>query len=422
MTIALAGEAMVYDVVIVGGGIAGMATAIGLLQRGITNILVLEKALELYPVGASIAIFSNGLKALEYLSSAVANKVKQSCIPIDTMVLQDLQGNVIRETKPPSNTNVNYLVWYLLQQYLAEELPDGILRLGTAVESFRVNNEDHGNDNIVTIETCNRRKTTTETVTTMIQARVLVSADGIHSSIRERLFGSDVTQKHNHEKIMFRAVLPASSVENLAPVGTNLSFQGDEPGKIFHYRETARGILTVTAMARVADVQEPLNDTPNEKKKQLLQVFEGYPPQVQNLLQNISPEAIHVNSIQDIDVLERWSKGPIILIGDAAHAMSPSMGQGANQGLEDACAVVHGLVKQFSSRPLNDEKKSSSSISIDCIWKSRIDRVKMIHAASRVRSKNNNNSSKSEPTDMNSMELKRLLQEIDAWEAPVDDF
>jgi 2-polyprenyl-6-methoxyphenol hydroxylase-like FAD-dependent oxidoreductase len=118
----------------------------------------------------------------------------------------------------------------------------------------------------VKIETSNRKKTTTTTITTSIQARNLVGADGIHSSIRERLFGGDVTQKHNHEKIMFRAVLPASSVENLPPIGTNLSFQGNEPGKIFHYRETARGILPVTAMARVAHVQEPLNDLPDEKR------------------------------------------------------------------------------------------------------------------------------------------------------------
>lgn len=106
---------------------------------------------------------------------------------------------------------------------------------------------------------------------------------------------------------MFRAVLPASSVEHLPPIGTNVSFQSDEPGKIFHYRETAQGILTVTAMARAADVLEPLNCYADEKKKQLLQAFEGYPLQVQNVLQQIFPEAIHVNAIQDIDVLERWS-------------------------------------------------------------------------------------------------------------------
>ena len=98
----------VYDVVIVGGAIAGLACAVGLIQRGVTNVLVLDKASKMQPVGASIALFSNGIKALEYLSPDVADKVKASCIPIETMILQELEGNVLHEKKPPRV----YSIWF----------------------------------------------------------------------------------------------------------------------------------------------------------------------------------------------------------------------------------------------------------------------------------------------------------------------
>jgi hypothetical protein len=252
---------------------------------------------------------------------------------------------------------------------------------------------------------------------------------------------------------MFRTVLSSASVpvEHVPPTGTNLSFQGDEEGKVFHYRETAKGILTVTAMARLERYDAVSDDAPDaspetilptpspeERREQMVQAFDGYPAEVQSLLQHVPPEAVYINTIQDIDVLDRWSKGPVVLIGDAAHAMSPSMGQGANQGLEDACVLVHGLVRAWAAAASNgghdigDHEKeeeemafdSLSSVAIssllDEIWRSRVERVRRIHAASRARSLNNNRSSKSRPIDMTSVELKKVLEEIDAWDAPVD--
>ena len=301
-----------------------MATAIGLARRGITNIVVLEKASKLAPVGASIAIFNNGLRALQYLSPHVAKKVQDSCIPIDNMVLKDLEGNVMRETKPP--TDVNYMVWYLLQQYLAEELPNSpsILQLGHAVESFKVES-----DGTVTITASNRNDNSSAPIS--IRTKVLVGTDGIHSPIRRSLFGEDDSsvEKFYHEKVSYRAVLPASSVKNPPPTGLNVSFQGGEEGKLFSYRETAPGILTVTSMARFHDAAKLEYDlSPDQKKEQMLQIFADHPQEVQEVLQQIPPESIHVDPIHDIDVLPCWSKGPVIVIGDAAHAMSPSMGQG----------------------------------------------------------------------------------------------
>lgn len=408
-----------FDAVIVGGGIAGMATASGLIRRGITDVLVLEKATKMRPVGASLAIFSNGLKALEYLSPSVAEKVLSSSIPIESMVLKDQEGAVVRESPPPAS--VNYVVWYLLQQYLAEDLPGESVRLGYEVL------EAEEEDGVVTIKARDCRAGAAKDIIS-IRSRVFIGADGIHSPTRERLFGN-VVEKHSHGKIMYRTVLSKDLVENPPPTGTNVSFQGDEAGKVFHYRETAKGILTVTSMARTDDGSNPQlnpekNLSPEQRKEHFFNLFLGYPTEVQNILENVPPEAVYANTIQDIDVVDKWSKGRTVLVGDSAHAMSPSLGQGANQSLEDACVLVHMLVPKLllcKSTDSDDKHGSDLPSILEKFWSSRIERVKQIHAASRARSMRNNHSTKSKPIDMTSTELKNILDEIDNWDAPVDE-
>ena len=100
------------------------------------------------------------------------------------------------------------------------------------------------------------------------------------------------------------------------------------------------------------------------------------------------PSSLYENAIHDIAVEEEWSKGPVVLIGDAAHAMTPGMGQGANQGLEDACELATVL-----ARALHDENDANLSSALEGFWKSRIDRVREIHAASRARTQSINQSS-----------------------------
>jgi len=359
------------------------------------------------------------------------------------MVLQDLEGNVLHEKKPPTAKGVNYLVWYLLQQYLAEGLPEGVMKMGTSMESFEV-----GSDGIVTISTTSRRAAPERTTddssadTTTIRTRVLLGADGIYSRIRQQLFGP--TSKNYHEKLMYRAALSTGLIDAnvVPPRGTNVGVQGNIAGKLFSYRETSHDILTVTSMARFED-GETSNDeieidsiyklSAQEKKNLMSQAFAEYPASVKNILENIPKEAVHIDAIRDVDVIEEASKGPVILIGDAAHAMSPSLGQGANQSLEDAAVLVHGLAKLFSKKAKDDgggddddDKdgpivgKNAIEATLKKVWEERFERVSMIHAASRARSADNNKSSKKAPVDMTSTQLQEILAKIDEWDAPVD--
>jgi len=428
-----------YDAVIVGAGLAGLATAVGLFERGITNIVVLEKAQALRPVGASIALFENGLRALEYLSPSVAERARASCLPIEKMVVKDgVEGHILHEKIP--NVHVNYMVWYLLQQFLDERLPPGIVQLGKRVDSIEVANDDTaGGSAPITIHTSdarhdisdevNKPSDSTNTTTTSIRARVLIATDGINSTIRDHLFGQNIVRKVYHGKVSYRAVFPLALLKNgdetLCPAaGVNTTFQSDEQGKLFSYRETAPGILTVTSMAPVEDPTEDYHaaasGTSRERFRRVFRHFTA--PEVQKIL-SVTPPSIRIDPIYDVDVLECWSKGRAIVIGDAAHAMSPSMGQGANQSLEDASVLVHALTDIFTQPKagIPEDRSIALQEALNTVCRSRIDRVKRIHAASRARSFGNNKTCKEKPLDLTSTELVELLIEIDSWRAPLDE-
>jgi salicylate hydroxylase len=355
------------DVVIIGGGLVGMATAVALAHRGgigLSKIQIYERASSLRPIGAAIGLYPNGLTALEYISPQVATQVQATCIPSRYFVRRDLQSHLVRETdvRNIQATSPVMFVWYQLQRLLYEALPEGVLNLGCTLDSFQVlDTETSDGEENSRVQVCiSRRSPSGEVVTETKTAKVLIGADGIHTTVRTQLFGK--RQLYYHGKIMYRSVLDLHTLDTgtCPPPGTQLSFQGDEPGKSFSIRETSPGIVTVTAAALCNEhllksilerSSNPKDDNTsseealgNLKKKRFQDLFSDYPTLVQHVLDRLDGAAIHEDAIRDIEVEPKWSQGPVTLIGDAAHAMTPHMGQGANQGLEDVCHLVHELV------------------------------------------------------------------------------
>jgi salicylate hydroxylase len=399
------------DVVIIGGGLVGMATAVALAHRGglsVSKIQIYERASSLRPIGAAIGLYPNGLTALEYISPQVATQVQDSCIPSRYFVRRDLQNHLVRETdvRNIQATSPIMFVWYQLQRLLYEALPEGVLNLGCTLDSFHVWNTDTGIDGKEgedgRVQVCiSRRSPGGKVVKETRTAKVLIGADGIQSTVRTQLFGK--RQLNYHGKIMYRSVLDLHALDagTCPPPGTQLSFQGEAPGKSFSIRETSPGIVTVTAAAlcdehllkTILETNHPKDDTTssealgNLKKKRFQDLFSDYPPTVQDILHHLDAAAIHEDAIRDIEVEPNWSQGPVTLIGDAAHAMTPHMGQGANQGLEDVCHLVHELVPVLlSQKNRNTSSRSSISEALTRFWKSRIERTQEIHKRSRLNS------------------------------------
>ena len=143
---------------------------------------------------------------------------------------------------------------------------------------------------------------------------------------------------------MYRAVLPVQQHYYCPPAGTQISYQGSDAGQSFSWRETLPDVMTITAAVIISADEDEMTRLMTRKERFQTR-FAHYPAAVQDLLQALSSDNIHEGRVRDVDAVPTvWSDGPVALVGDAAHAMTPNMGQGANMGLEDVCVLVHGLV------------------------------------------------------------------------------
>jgi 2-polyprenyl-6-methoxyphenol hydroxylase-like FAD-dependent oxidoreductase len=91
------------------------------------------------------------------------------------------------------------------------------------------------------------------------------------------------------------------------------------------------------------NVPEGEEDLPSGRKQELLKLFQGWYPAIPALIQASPQDAIVRNDIYDRPPLMAWSKGRVTLLGDAAHPMTPNLGQGACQAIEDAVVLAASL-------------------------------------------------------------------------------
>lgn len=361
------------DVVIIGGGIVGTATAVALAREGV-RVKIFDKTKEYLPVGAAIGLFPNGEAALRAISPALAEKVVASSIQNRVGRFYNLEGEVEKETDAaaaPGAVVPRFIVWFLLQQYLREELPVGTMSNGHEFVTYET---AHG---VVSVTVRDVGTTETRTVT----CRLLVGADGVHSAVRTRMSGAECSPNF-HGKTMFRAMFEASALDaSLVPAeGVQVTFLGDAAGKLFSYRMTSPGLVTLTAM-QCFDERQPLLPA-GERKGRLGQLFGSYPETVHRIIDAIDGAAIFENNVEDIDILEQWSEGSVILIGDSAHAMTPGLGQGANIGIEDACELAAVVAPLVASGQV--EEPAAVAEALRAYWQARLPRVRAVHGRSSM--------------------------------------
>ena len=363
-----------YDVVIVGGGLVGTATAVALHRQGVKNIKVFEKSAGRKRIGAAIGLYPNGMAALGYIHPEIKKTIAETAIPTRFFERRDLEDNLVKRTDVQEIQATSPLLfpWYRLQELLADALPSEAVETGCSFECYTIDT-----DGQVMVTVRDERGQTKE-----MKCSVLIGADGIHSSVRQNLLHEPEPLIQHHGKVMYRAVLDKCAVVGCPPAGTQMSYQSQEKGKSFSFRETTPDVVTVTAAALWDDPSQ-LDTIPDLRKQRLGKLFEDFP--VQNIIHSIEPSAIHEDCIRSVAIPDKWSDGPAVILGDAAHAMTPHMGQGANMGLEDVCELVHRLAPVLLSGG-----SVSVSSALEKFWKSRIERVNEVHERSSLNSVQSN--------------------------------
>ncbi|MFO0847966.1 MAG: FAD-dependent monooxygenase [Gemmataceae bacterium] len=308
-------------VLVIGGGIGGLAAALAVRQAGHTPA-VFERAPDLREVGAGITLWTNAVKGLRRLDGWDA--VQPHTTPLTRSELRTWDGRVIsRADLGPLCDRLGAPTVGIhradLQRGLAETLGADHLTLGAACVGF---DQDAGG---VTARFADGR---TE------HGDLLIGADGLKSAVRVQLHGQEKPRYSGYTAWRGVAVIDRPEV----PLGVTLLAMGK--GSQFGYLPIGGGR---TYWFATANVPEGQLDPPGRTKAELLARFADWYAPVPAVIDATPEPAILRNDIVDRPPVRGWGTGRVTLLGDAAHPTTPNLGQGGCMAIEDAVVLGRHL-------------------------------------------------------------------------------
>jgi len=304
-------------VILIGAGIAGLASAIALRQAGI-DVEIYEKVSELGEVGAGISLWANAIRALDYLGLGAA--IRERSVSYSRTAVRRADGRVIVES--PMEGMVARLGSAMMVLHRADLL--AILR-EPVEDAIRFEHECVGFEQ--------KNDTVVARFGNGAEARgdVLAGADGIRSMVRSKL--------HPNEAIRYAGYTAWRCVAKFDAAGI-IAGETWGAGRRFGMVPMAGGFVYWFATKNAPAGQ---TDAPGKTKQNLLELFGGWHRPIPELISASEESAILRNDVVDRDALRGWGAGPVTLAGDAAHPMTPNLGQGGCQGIEDAIVLARTL-------------------------------------------------------------------------------
>jgi 2-polyprenyl-6-methoxyphenol hydroxylase-like FAD-dependent oxidoreductase len=297
-------------VIVVGGGIAGLSAAIG-MRRGEHEVIVLERAPRVDPVGAGLTLFANAMSALDRLE--MRDAVAAWGAPARRSAILTREGRELTQVPPDLLEGTIAVHRADLQAELAAAA--GEVRLGAQVTAV----EQH-DDGVVAMGADGSEE----------RGDLLIGADGLNSVVRRAI--ADVQPRYAG----YTAWRGVSSV----PVEAGRMTESWGVGERFGLVDIGRG-RTYWFATKNALQGDP--DEPEGKKTEILRRFSGWHEPIAAVAEAADEEAILRNDVYYLEPLPHWSNGRVVLVGDAAHATTPGVGQGAAQAIEDAVVLAERL-------------------------------------------------------------------------------
>ncbi|KAI4715904.1 monooxygenase [Aureobasidium sp. EXF-10727] len=379
---AIRSEVEHWDVVIVGAGIAGLAAAIALRQDG-RSILVLEKSSMNKEVGALISLQPNASKIVNGWNMQPFLAEKKPMVD-EAFRLLNVEGKLQVEMKlDTSQFGADRMLYHrqdihdaLRQAAVSEDMPGStvVIRTSSGVTSCDCETG--------TVYLSNG---------TSVQGDIVVGADGIRSAIRDEIIKGSASEGSK--------AIPTGLSAYRILVETDKLPKLDVPEDVFDLKRSATTMIVghdkrvIMGPGRggemfglVCLVPDP---NPNGEGtlwnnaaplQEVLDAFQAFPAWVREIMSHAPDVALW--QLRDIDPLTTWTKGRAILIGDAAHAMLPTQGQGASQSIEDAEAL-QAFLSDITSKSSGDNIHEQ----LLAIVNARYERASLIQAYSRLQAK-----------------------------------
>ncbi len=311
------------DVLIQGAGIGGLTLAIAMIRRGYT-VRIVERARGLSEVGAGIWMAANPMQVFERLG--FAEKITAAGWAIHRITLQDYNGDVLQASDLSAVAKLFgfetvALHRAVLQRILSEQLPSNVIAFGTEVK-----NVSQSADAVSVLLADG----------SSISAKILVGADGFYSQIRKLASLGGETRysgSSSYRAIARRTHLlfpePSHDAYEIWGKGCRLGFSKINADDYYWYM--------------TFDSDPDKSSSPIARRTHAESLFRKFFPKWTSLLENTQADEILQTDISDLKRLGAWSSGRIGLIGDAAHATTPNLGQGGAMAVEDAWSLTNAV-------------------------------------------------------------------------------
>lgn len=305
-------------ILVVGGGIAGLTTATALHRSGFATELVERQAAWTAP-GAGFVVHANGMRMLRVLGLEAG--VASAGTVVRRWQFYDAQGGLLSDTDLTAVWGevgpCIGIVRPLLHRALQKGVADLPCRLGTAVTSLV--QDDRGVTVTFSDGTCGAYD-------------LVVGADGIRSTVRALALGA--------RSPTYLGAMNWRSVAPIRPAGLESALQMHvDDGRIVGLVTMGDGHTYSFAIS----IEPAFHDPVAGRLERLRARFAGFGPRVQDYLAALERDDQVICSAMEWVPLDQVYRGRVVLVGDAAHASSPMLGQGGCMAMEDACVLAEEL-------------------------------------------------------------------------------
>jgi 2-polyprenyl-6-methoxyphenol hydroxylase-like FAD-dependent oxidoreductase len=311
-------------ILVCGGGVGGLTSAIALQMQGF-EVQLYESASHFAPVGAGITLAYNAMQVMRRLGLEPA--LVGAGHPLRKAVICDrhlrtLSANGLEELEQEFGVPFIGIPRYALHDALLSVLPYDNLHLGKAVQRYSTTESGamaHFSDG------------------STAEGDLLICADGLHSAGRKQMFPS--IEPCYAGQTSWRGMLSADTV----PFEPHQAVEAWGPGTRFGALQVSSDFLYWFAVEASKPGLKPSHDP--QHKDDVRRMMMPYHSTLRAIVDHTPPEQILRTDIWDLPALPVWHQGRIVLLGDAAHASTPNLGQGAAQAIEDAYCLALCLAK-----------------------------------------------------------------------------